>query len=316
MIFQHTAPARLNVAQVGDAEQIPFVSVIIPVFNDSLRLRRCLEALARQSYPRSRYEVVVVDNGSDEDIGALVEAFPGVVFGREAQPGSYAARNTALELARGDVLAFTDSDCVPNPNWVARGVDALRRNPDDGLVAGQVELFFERPDRPTSVELFESVTAFPQQKYVQKYHYGATANVFTWRRVFEQVGPFNAALKSGGDREWGQRVHSAGFGVGYANDAVVEHPARRSFDEMYRKIARVTGGMEDLRTKQGYPFSKFVKAVAKDLLVRPKDLAEVWRDPRLSGVSQRVRVLGVLLGLRYAQAWTRINRRFGAQAKR
>lgn len=301
-------PATVTAA---GTDALPFVSVIIPVYNDAVRLRRCLQALAEQDYPPERREVIVADNGSDQDLAALVGSFSGVQLCHEARPGSYAARNRALEQAQGDVLAFTDSDCLPQADWLSTGVAWLARNRGCGLVAGKIALFFEHPARPTAVELFESVTAFPQHKYVQKYHYGATANLFTWRSVMAKIGPFNPALTSGGDREWGQRVHAAGYPLLYADDLVVQHPARRSFAEMYRKVARVTGGLEDLRMRRSYPLPALAKAVAKDLLPPRKDLAEIWRDPRLRGLGQRFRVAGVLLGLRYAQAWVRVRSRLG-----
>jgi glycosyltransferase involved in cell wall biosynthesis len=73
----------------------PFISVIVPVFNDSESLQLCLAALARQSYPSSRYEAIVVDNGSDrpEQVKALVELYQGVIYATEPTPGYYAARN-------------------------------------------------------------------------------------------------------------------------------------------------------------------------------------------------------------------------------
>jgi glycosyltransferase involved in cell wall biosynthesis len=228
----------------------PFVSVIIPVFDDGERLRRCLLALDRQTYPRDRFEVVVVDNGSSQDVAAVVAGLAGVVLGHEPRPGSYAARNTGLGLARGEVLAFTDSDCLPQPDWVAAGVARLTDQPGCGPVAGRIAVFFQDAARPTATELYESLTAFPQRAYVERDHYGATANLFTRRDVFARVGDFCAGLTSGGDREWGQRVYAAGLPLIYADEVRVQHPARRSFGELARKIVRVTGGIESLRARQ------------------------------------------------------------------
>ncbi len=78
-----------------------FVSVIIPVYNELIRLKTCLQALEDQTYPKHAYEVIVVDNGSDEDIKTIVAGFNQVKQSYEAQPGSYAARNKRLSLAQG-----------------------------------------------------------------------------------------------------------------------------------------------------------------------------------------------------------------------
>lgn len=91
----------------------PFVSVVIPVFNDAERLEMCLRALEDQTYPADRYEVILVDNGSDASMEGLAAGFAGTRVAYEDRPGSYAARNKGVSLARGEVVAFTDSDCVP-----------------------------------------------------------------------------------------------------------------------------------------------------------------------------------------------------------
>lgn len=188
------------------SEQLPFVSVIIPHYNDPKRLALCLEALAKQSYPVERFEVIVVDNASTEDISDVIQKHPTVRFASEKQKGSYAARNLGLKIAKGDVLAFTDSDCIPAVDWLEKGVECLASDPQIGLVAGAIQIFFENPTRPTPAELYEALVAFPQQDNVELRRFGATANVLTRRNVFEKVGPFRNDVQSGGDFEWGQRV--------------------------------------------------------------------------------------------------------------
>ncbi len=292
--------------------ETPFVSIIIPVYNDSIRLRLCLRALDQQNYPREQYEIIVADNGSSEDIGAVVAQFPQARMVVERKPGSYAARNAALAVARGDVLAFTDSDCVPGADWLANGVARLLANPGAGLVAGKIQVFFRNPVRPTAVEVYESVTAFPQRKFVEKYRFGATANVFTRRDVFDRVGLFNDTLKSSGDREWGQRVHAAGLPLIYADDVMVAHPARASFGELYHKSARVIGGMRDV-SGRGKRLPRVLKAVVKDIIPPFKDIRQAVTDRRLPGV-RKLQYIGVLLALRYMQAWLRVRLLFGRPA--
>ena len=223
------------------------VSVIVPVYNDADRLSVCLARLVAQTY--KPLEIVVVDNGSEDlaEVKALADRYEvGLVF--EAVPGSYAARNRGIEVASGKILAFTDADCVPAVDWVAAGVRALRSRPNCGLVAGGIEVIMCNPEHP--VELYESVVGLAQQMFVTRDRYGATANVFTYAEVFERVGRFNMALKSSGDVEWGQRVFAAGYAQVYAPQAVVRHPARRSFSELARQVSRHAGGFYDLRCRQ------------------------------------------------------------------
>jgi glycosyltransferase involved in cell wall biosynthesis len=225
----------------------PAVSVIIPVLNDYERLELCLQALAEGSYPRARLEVIVVDNGTSADqmvdVGASREWVSQIV---EPRFGSYAARNAGLERASGDIIAFTDADCIPAKNWLERGVEALTARESIGLVAGEIDIFAADPKRPTPTEIYEMEYAFCQRRYVEEYSFGATANVFTRRDVVESVGPFEQTLISGGDREWGQRVARAGFEVVYAAEASVKHPARRTIAELWAKIQRVGTGNHQL----------------------------------------------------------------------
>lgn len=219
-----------------------YVSVIIPTLNDAERLKLCLDALAKQTY--LNFEVIVVDNGS-QDVAAherVCKAFEFVTFTTETKPGSYAARNKGLGLAKGDIFAFTDSDCLPVPQWLEAGVASLVGK---GLVAGRIEIFPENIQNPSAVELYEMVFAFPQEEYVAQSGYGVTANMFTRQAVIDKVGNFNAELLSGGDRDFGERVRSAGFEAIYSAEACVRHPARQTAAELKKKVRRTLGGLRD-----------------------------------------------------------------------
>ncbi|WP_126174623.1 glycosyltransferase family 2 protein [Altericroceibacterium xinjiangense] len=259
---------------------LPFVSVIIPTFNDSERLASCLEALEEQSYTGD-YEILVVDNGST--------TLP-VVTGRarllqEAQPGSYNARNRALAEASGTVLAFTDSDCIPHRDWLAAGVKAVTASDDIGLVGGSVQIKPMSGGAPNVAELYEMATAFPQETYIREGLYAATANMFTKRSVMDRVGSFNGQLRSGGDTEWGQRTAAAGYRLVYAPDAVVDHPAR-SHDEILRKLRRTVGGARDR-----WPgWAETMRFAARHLLP-PR--SRIRRATKLKGVNARRRALVV-----------------------
>lgn len=294
----------------------PFVSVIIPVFNNSEDLKSCLEAIENQTYPKSLYEVIVVDNGSDQDIKEVVSQFSQAFAAYESQPGSYFARNKGLSLAKGNVLAFTDSDCIPALDWIEKGVAHLLQVPNCGLVAGKIELFFKNPDQPTAVELYESIMGLRQQKFVEESRYGATANLFTFRSVIDKVGSFDETLKSSGDREWGQRIFSAGYEQIYADDTCVAHPARYSWDELYKKVVRTIGGHQDLKKKRGYLFKDFIKDLAKDLSPPFRGYFRIWSEQRLKGNKQRVQYTFVMLLVKYLSAWEKIRLQLGGSSTR
>jgi glycosyltransferase involved in cell wall biosynthesis len=300
----------------------PFLSVIIPVFNDGVRLAQCLAALAKQTYGRSHFEVIVVDNGSADFVAiqTVVAPYNNAILTTEATPGSYAARNRGLTLAKGEVIAFTDADCIPAADWLEQGVHCLTSTHQAGLVAGHIQIFFKSPDHPTMVELYDSLRALPQREFVEIHHYGATANVFTYRRVIEAVGPFNPQLKSSGDAEWGQRVHARGYRQVYGEQAIVYHPARLSLADLYRRTRRLAGGHYDIEIKRAAsPWQRqlvFWRALGANLTPPVHFAIATWRDNRLKGWGQKLQVALVMVLVRYISAWEVLRLQLGGVSSR
>jgi len=224
----------------------PFVSVIVAVYNDTARLARCLAALEKQTYSADRYEVVVVDNNSDVPVTSAIGPFPHARFEREPTPGHASACATGVRLARGEILAFTDSDCLPEPGWLAAGVACLCGTPGCGLVGGQVELFAADPQHPTAAELLSIATHMKHGHFIEQSHWALFVNMFVDRRVMEKAGPINPRVDNG-DIEWSHRIHAAGYRLAFAPDAVVHHPARSRFLQHCHRTIRFALHWQQLR---------------------------------------------------------------------
>jgi glycosyltransferase involved in cell wall biosynthesis len=288
------------------SSRLPLVSVLVPVWNDAGRLGQCLEALEGQTYPGDLYEVVVVDNDSEEEVGTVVARFKRARLVRETRPGSYAARNAGLADARGQVVAFTDADCLPEPDWIEKGVARLARGGESTIVVGRVEIFPRTPLRPNAVEQYEVHFALAQREFVRRYSFGATANLFAWRETFARVGPFLAEVKSGGDLEWGRRAVARGYSLEYAEDARVRHPARATLSQLYSKIVRVAGGLHDLRRIKGRAYLDFDRGPLFELLPPLRAVTRTLREPSLPRTRDRFKVCAVMLFVRYVQAFERL----------
>ncbi len=289
----------------------PLVSIIIPVYNDADRLQRCLAALEDQSWPHDRYEVIVIDNGSDQPLETVVAPFGHVALLEERRPGSYEARNSGLAVAQGEVIAFTDADCVPTRDWIKHGVDALLRTPNTGLVGGRVELMVADPERPTAVELYERALAFQQHTNIQRNRYSVTANAFTFRHVFDRVGSFNARLKSGGDVEWGRRVDAAGYALVYSDETVVAHPARRHWTEVHAQARRMAGGLHDRRREKPRSVYRWLQNATLLLFTIPTTGFRILRDRNLTRIDERVKAMLVMAGVHLVLIWEQIRLQFG-----
>ena len=213
------------------------ISVIIPVYQDWKSLERCLDALERQTLPPEQFEIVVVNNEAEDS--APLGRLPGNARTvHEPRPGSYAARNRGVAVSTSEFLAFTDSDCVPSPGWLEHGLAILESN-SGTRVTGPVPIF-RPPGGSYSAYLYDLHTGFHQQWAVEQGRC-ATANLLVARHVFDRVGPFNPALVSGGDMEWGTRAADMGVPIVYGEAVVVEHPARGSLGAIFRRRRRFAG---------------------------------------------------------------------------
>ena len=92
-------------------------SIIVPVYNDP-RVEFCILSLLEQNYSKELYEIIVVDNNSNDSTQQIINRF-NVKYVQEKRRGSYFARNAGLEMASGEIAVFIDADCVADPNWLS-----------------------------------------------------------------------------------------------------------------------------------------------------------------------------------------------------
>ena len=184
---QETAKAETGaILDNSAAAGAPLISVVIPHYNDLDNLRLCLSLLERQTLPRNRFEIVVADNNSACGIEAVADLCgPGVKVVSAPIQGAAGARNAALEVARGAIYAFIDSDCRPALNWLEEGLKALEGT---DVVGGRVDVDFANPARPNAIEAFEAVFAFDFKRYIEQEGFTGTGNMFVRRATFERVG--------------------------------------------------------------------------------------------------------------------------------
>lgn len=286
------------------------VSVIIPVYNDQTGIDRCIAALADQSYPRERCEIIIVDNGSETPIHPPPTGNPAPRVIRCNEPGAYAARNAGMALAKGNILAFTDADCLPSKHWISSGVDELERHGLEAIVGGQVELM--RSSQPTAVERYQCLVGFMQRENIEERGFSATANLFVGRLQAMQIGPFNERLLSGGDREWCWRAQRKGFSIKYSSQAVVATSPRTTLRGAIRQARRVAGGRRAL--------SSMPQAHIQSAMINPHRsnfTAATWiiRLPGLSA-GEKIRMIGVGLILKLATVLERVRLQGGSKAER
>lgn len=220
------------------------ISIIIPVYKDQNRLLDLLNSLNSQTLDLSKWEVIVVNNDPERslEISGLVYPLYKLKVLDEETPGSYAARNRGIKEAKGDILAFTDSDCLPDKNWLLNAYSSFEKdvNRKIGILTGPIPLFFKNPLALSDAEVYEKYTGFTTESYAREGK-AVTANWFSYAAVIHEFGGFNPELKSNGDSELSGKI-STKYAVCFQEDIIVNHPARYTTKELVSKYRRLLGG--------------------------------------------------------------------------
>ncbi len=197
----------------------PFCSIIIPTCNRPRQLSACLVALAQLDYPRDRYEIVIVDDGSETPVVA-----PGARVIRQPNAGPGTARNTGAREASGEFLAFTDDDCAPAPDWLRQAVTRLAANPGH-IVGGHI-------CNALRANLYAEASQMLVSYLYDYYNTGrrgpsffTSNNMAVAHSLFLDVGGFDSLLSRAAaeDRELCDRWLHLGHGLTYAPEMIIHH---------------------------------------------------------------------------------------------
>jgi len=288
----------------------PYVSVIIPVFNDQDGVDNCLASLSEQTWPKNNYEVIVVDNSSIPSIRITKEFSDFSRIVSCAKLGAYSARNAGINASHGEVLAFTDADCIPSNNWIETGFLSLISLGSHCIIGGKVNL--ELSQRPNTIEHYQCLSGFMQQENIEKLGFSVTANMFTTRLQFQRVGMFDESLFSCGDREWCWRAKKFGYFILYRPEVEVSTLPRRSLNSAIRQVRRVAGGRHALL---GMEDSYIDRACIKSHRSRWSATKWIFTHPDISAW-KKVRVFCVVAILKVFELIEKIRLHTGSTAER
>ena len=193
------------------------VSIIVPAYNAAATLAECLHACLSQTH--ESMEVIVVDDGSTDDTQAIIKTFP-VRYVRQENRGPAAARNRGVGIARGDVIAFTDADCVPDADWI----EGLLRGFDERTVAvgGTYGI---RNESSLLARLIHEEIVLRHKNFRDTVDFLGSFNVAYDKSAFENAGGFDESfpVASAEDNDLAYRLQDAGGLLRFAPDARVAH---------------------------------------------------------------------------------------------
>ncbi|MCP4642373.1 MAG: glycosyltransferase [bacterium] len=192
------------------------VSIVIPAHNGEATLAECLEACLNQTQPAD--EVIVVDDGSTDDTARIAEGYD-VHYVWQENRGPAAARNRGAAEATGEVVAFTDSDCVPAEDWL----EHLTAGFEDGVISVGGTYGMANPE-PLLARIVHEEIALRHERFGKEVDFLGSFNVAYRKEAFEAVGGFDEAftMASGEDNDLAYRLADHGT-LRFARDAVVNH---------------------------------------------------------------------------------------------
>lgn len=204
----------------SNANDINF-SIIIPAYNAEATIGKCVAALQQQTVPADQYEIIVVDDGSRDGTKEAATAAGARVLQQAQNQGQAVGRNRGIREAKGEIICFTDADCVPQPDWLAEITTPLLADP---AIAGSKGVYCTRQRGLTA--------RFVQMEYEDKYDklrdYHRITFVDTYsaayrREVLLEVNGFDERFPVAEDRELSYRIAAAGHEMVFQPTAVVCH---------------------------------------------------------------------------------------------
>jgi GT2 family glycosyltransferase len=222
---------------------VPFFSVIVPTHSRPERLATCLDGLGRLSYPPERFEVIVVDDGSEREPQVEEAGSLRLRVVRQEHAGPAAARNRGAAQADGDHLAFLDDDCVPHAGWLTAFADRFSKLRDPVLGGSTVNGLPDNAFSTASQLLVSYLYAYHRRGETSQPPFFTSNNLALTAASFRRLGGFSTKfrLAAGEDRELCARAVDAGLLLEYVPDAIVAHShplGLRSFSRQHFDYGR------------------------------------------------------------------------------
>jgi mycofactocin system glycosyltransferase len=215
----------------------PFVSIVVAVCNRAGEIGSCIESLLNLNYPRSKYEIIVVDDASEDDTPSVVSRYGVKLIMQEQNLGQSAARNIGVAEARGEIVAFIDSDCIAESGWLRELVPCFQ-DARNALVGGYVAPYFldsvlDRYEAAKSpLNMGEDVLTGSGE---ESDFYVPTCNMLVRRDVYLQTGGLNENLRVGEDVDFCWKLKEKGYRLIYFPQGRVRHKHRNRFAQTFKR---------------------------------------------------------------------------------
>jgi glycosyltransferase involved in cell wall biosynthesis len=200
-----------------------FVSVVVPAYNAAKTIEICLDSLVKQNYSRKGYEIIVVDDGSKDETKSIILSYKQVRYIYQVNAGPASARNTGWKNAKGDIVVFTDSDCVLEKNWLEEMTKPFEVEDEVGAVGGAYEKTINS-DKWLARLIGEEIK-FRYSKIGQYTDAHGSYSLAVRKSVLEEVGGFNKSYPVATAEDWDlcYKIIEKGYKIFFNKRAHVGH---------------------------------------------------------------------------------------------
>jgi glycosyltransferase involved in cell wall biosynthesis len=170
-------------------------SIVVPFYNEEENIEKCIKALLSQNYAQDKYEILMVDNNSSDRSAEIVQHYPTIKLLSEERQGDFAARNQGIKRAKGEIIAFTDSDTAPFSDWL-QNIAVAMLNPNVCILVGKLQ-YPEDSWALSMIATYEAERAsYTFSTNIQEIYYGYTCNMAIRKKLFERLGLFPAIYRN------------------------------------------------------------------------------------------------------------------------
>lgn len=215
---------------------LPYISIIIPVLNGEKFISKCLESIAELHYPRDLFETIIVDNGSTDNTVKIIRNFQDNIDIKlyfEKIKSSYVARNLGIKNSKGSIIVFTDIDCIVDKDWLINIIQYFSDKTVGG-VAGEI-LPESRDSLVERYSINEEILSQERTFNSNFLPYAQTANAAYRKELFDRIGYFDEVI-SGGDADYSWRMQlETNYKIVFAQKAVVLHKHRTNLKGLFKQ---------------------------------------------------------------------------------
>jgi len=215
-------------------KQHPKISIIIPVYNGEETIGPCLESLLEQEFPKNDYEIIVVDNNSNDQTKNIVNGFPVIYILENQRQGPSPARNRGAEIAKGSCFLFFDADQFAEKNYLKTMMMATHDS-EFGAIAGR-NIGLNSTNSYLGEYWQGEWDAKLTEGNIKSFIRFSGGNVLMKRDVFEKLGGFDEQLKTTEDTDLAWRIQNdLGLKIRYVPQAIAHHKERLSLKSLLKR---------------------------------------------------------------------------------